>query len=193
MNIREVIESLNEIAATLPGGLDSEVRVHICNGQDTPGVMTPSVQVDQMWVQDRHNLAVKDSFAIIQGHPHLDENPAGSATNPWTMGIDEVVQGWAAEQAGGGAAAESLDVGVDPDSGQKFVVIHRAGHRSIKMEISDEGTIRYPPGAPDAVEAGCICDPGRNNQGSGAGKHDDGQTFIIKDGCPLHQQIDPRP
>lgn len=194
MNIREVIECLNEIAAALPGGLDSEVRVHICNGNDTPGVMTPSIVVDQMWVQDKRDFTVKGSFAVIQGHPHRDKDGAGSTIKPLLMEIDEVVQGWAAEQAGDGPVANSVDVTIDPDSGQRYAVIHRSGQKSIKLELSDEGTIRYPPGAPNAVEAGCTCDPIRNNQGNGAGEHDDGRSFIIKANCPLHElNNDPPP
>jgi hypothetical protein len=35
VNIREVIEKLQEIAQRLPGGLDSEVHVAICNANET--------------------------------------------------------------------------------------------------------------------------------------------------------------
>lgn len=197
MNIREVIERLDQVAAELPAGLDSEVRVHICNGHDAPGFMTPSIEVDMMWVQDERTLEAKDSFAIIQGHPHLDEDVEGSTTRPLTMNVDDVVQQWAAEQAGDVSPAvgrrdrtADLDFVVDPDTGTRFVVLHRPGQTSIKLELGDDGTIRYSPGAADSVAAGCTCDPGRNNQGVG-GLRDDSRVFIIKDGCPLHEQIDP--
>lgn len=197
MNIREVIERLQQVAAELPAGLESEVRIHICNGHDTPGVMTASVQVDPVWVQHERTLEVKDSWAVVQGHPHLDEDTEGSTTRPLTMGLDEVVQQWAADLVGdaprsvGNGRARDLDIVVDPDTGARFVVVHRPGQKSIKMELDDDGKIRYEPGAAHAVTEGCICDPGRNNRGSGAAIRDDDSVYIVKDGCPLHEWIDP--
>ena len=42
MNIRDVINKLQEVATQLPDGLDSEVRIHICN-QGASGLVTPAL------------------------------------------------------------------------------------------------------------------------------------------------------
>lgn len=97
MNIREVIERLHEVAAQLPEGLDSEGRVHICNGSG-PGLMTSSIEVDTMWIQNTETLAVSDCFAIVQGHPHRDESD--STVRPATAEIDDLVEKWAADLRG---------------------------------------------------------------------------------------------
>ena len=97
MNIREVIEKLHEGAAQLPDGLNSEVQVHICNGND-PGLMTPSIEVDTMWTHNEQTLALSGGFAIVQGHPHRGEDD--STTRPVTAEIDARVEKWAADQHG---------------------------------------------------------------------------------------------
>ena len=76
MNIREVIEKLQEMATRLPDGLDSEVRIAICNAQD-PGLVTPSIEVDTMATVDRKTSAVKESFAIVQGTPTATKAAVG--------------------------------------------------------------------------------------------------------------------
>ncbi|MGH3940142.1 MAG: hypothetical protein ACRDTG_16215 [Pseudonocardiaceae bacterium] len=44
--------------------------------------MTPSIEVDTMWTQNKDTFAVSGSFAIVQGHPHRDERD--STTRPVT-------------------------------------------------------------------------------------------------------------
>lgn len=185
MNIREVIEKLHEVATQLPDGLDSEVQVHLCNGHD-PGVMTPSIEVDTMWIQSAETLAVSSGFAIVQGHPHRDGG--GSTTRPVTAEIEDLVEKWAADQRG----VEGGNSGADPITlragDEEYALLPCSDGRFVKFALVD-GKLQFPPGAPDAVAAGCICDPGRNNHGRG---HRQGGTVhvVIKDGCPLHPKIE---
>ncbi|MGH3754113.1 MAG: hypothetical protein ACRDRP_15735 [Pseudonocardiaceae bacterium] len=182
MNIREVIEKLHEMAARLPDGLDSEVRVHICNGND-PGLMTPSIEVDTMWTQNTETLAVSSGFAIVQGHPHLDE--ADSTVRPATAGIDDLVEKWAADLRGVAGGADPIKL----RSGEgEYMLLPFSDGKFVRFALAD-GRLQFLPGAPDAVAAGCICDPGRNNHGRG---HRQGSAvqMVIKDGCPLHPKIE---
>src|SRR5688500_2793220 len=124
MNIREAIARLNEVAAQLPRGLDTELRIHICNGSDKPGVMTPSIEVDFMVEQHTDTGKVTGSYAIVQGHPHRDPDPMGSMLRPVTMDADDVLQKWTEEFAAGGPSRDPM-AGVeffrDPESGKVFV------------------------------------------------------------------------
>lgn len=58
-----------------------------------------------------------------------------------------------------------------------------------RMELTPEGKLRYPPGHPDSVRAGCLCDPEKNRLGLGAQVPDaPGAFFIMKRFCcPLHE------
>ncbi|MGH3824448.1 MAG: hypothetical protein ACRDRA_16690 [Pseudonocardiaceae bacterium] len=185
MNIRGVIEKLQEMAERLPDGLDSEVQVHICN-QDEPGVMTASIEVDTMWTYNQKTGALIGGFAIVQGHPHRDKGT--STTKPVTAEIDDLVEQWAADLRGVDAGGASRMVTMTSPKGEKYLLLPSSDGKFVKLALTD-GALRYPPGSPHAVEAGCICDPERNNFGRGRGAGDAVQ-MIIKDGCPLHPKIE---
>lgn len=197
MNIRDVIERLRELAAELPDGLDSRVRVHICNGSGNEGVMIDSIEVDSMYVQHKQTLAVSDSWAIVQGHPHRDETPGGTVYRPMTMDVDSVVEQWAAELTGevpptpAASTSAEMEEYVDPDTGVRYLLAHRLGQKSIMLELEGHGSIRYLPGAPNSVDDGCLCSPERNNHGMGReSPHDENRLLVFKDTCPIHRQID---
>lgn len=185
MNIRGVIEKLQEMAERLPDGLDSEVQVHICN-QDEPGVMTPSIEVDTMWTYNQKTGALTGGFAIVQGHPHRDQG--GSTTKPVTAEIDDLVERWAADLRGIQAGAGSQMATMTSPEGEKYLLVPSSDGKFVKLALAD-GALRYPPGSPQAVEAGCLCDPERNNFGRGRWGGDAVQ-MVIKDGCPLHPKIE---
>jgi hypothetical protein len=182
VNIREVIEKLHDMAVRLPDGLDSEVQVHICNG-DNPGLMTPSIEVDTMWPLSKETFAMRRGFAVIQGHPHRDKSD--STLRPATADIDDLVGEWAADQrrAEGGADLIKLRSGEGD-----YALLPCSDGTFVKFALAD-GKLQYLPGAPDAVAAGCLCDPGRNNFGRGHRKGSAVQ-MVIKSGCPLHPKID---
>jgi hypothetical protein len=185
VNIREVIEKLQEMAARLPDGLDSEVQVHICNGPE-PGLMTPSIEVDTMWRQSAETLTVSGGFAIIQGHPHRDEGD--SMTRPAIAEIDDLVQKWAADQRGVPDGASRADLIRLRSAEGEFALLPCSDGRFVKFSLAD-GQLEFLPGAPDAVAAGCLCDPERNNYGRGH-RRDGAVQMVIKDGCPRHPKID---
>jgi hypothetical protein len=197
MNIREVIAQLQAVAAELPDGLDSQLRVHICHGSGEAALMIDSVEVHAMYSQHKETFEVSDSWAVVQGHPHLDEKPGGRVHRPVTMDVDDVVQQWAAELAGeapptpAASTSAEIDQYVDTDTGIRYLLLHRRRQKSIMLELDEQGRIRYLPGAPNSVDDGCLCDPERNNHGMGqASPHDDNRLLIFKDTCPLHRQID---
>jgi hypothetical protein len=193
MNIREAIARLNEVADQLPTGLDTELRVHICNGSDKPGMVTPSIEVDFMVEQHRDTGKVAGSYAIVQGHPHRDPNPEGSTLRPVTMDADDVLQKWAEEYTGGTTSRDSTtgwELVSDPATGKIFVVVKQTGGRKVRLEVGEGGKIRYRPGSAEAIAAGCTCDPVKNRNGEGAGIHDDHLRFITRNGCPVHELVD---
>ena len=181
MNIREVIEKLQQVAEQLPDGFDSEVRVHICNGQE-PGLMTPSIEVDT--TQNQKTLAVWGGFAIVQGHPHRDEGSGKTA--PLISEIDDLVEKWASEQqeAEGRSASPNL-IRVTTDY-EDYMLLPLTDGKYAKLAFA--GGRPLLPGHPNAVKAGCICDPVRNNHGWGR-RHESGVQVVIKDGCPVHPKV----
>lgn len=196
MNIREVIEGLREVADRLPDGMESQVRIHICHAHDA-GTLIRSIQVDSMFEQNRETFEVTDSYAIVQGHPHLDERPGGSTLRPVTMDIEQVVQRWAAEGPGDAPKEPDpsnlpvIDYTEDADTGTRYILLRSKGIMYVKMELDTNGKIRYLPGAPDAMAAGCTCDPVRNNHGAGMADagHGGGVQFVYRNSCPLHQHV----
>ncbi|WP_028924528.1 hypothetical protein [Pseudonocardia acaciae] len=196
MNIREVIEGLREVADRLPDGMDSQVRIHVCHGHDS-GTLIKSIQVDSMAEQNRETFEIIDAYAIVQGHPHLDDRPGGSTLRPVTMDIEKVVQRWA-DEGPGDAPKEpdpsnlpSIDYTEDPETGVRYILLRSQGVMYVKMELDANGKIRYLPGSPDAVAAGCTCDPERNNHGAGMADLGEGGgvQFVYRNSCPLHQHV----
>lgn len=185
MNIRVVIEKLQEMAERLPDGLDSDVQVHICN-DDEPGVMTSAIEVDTMWTYHKETGALSGGFAIIQGHPHRDET--SSTTKPVTAEIDDFVERWTADLRGVDASGAASMVTVTSPDGEEYLLLPSSDGKFVKLTLL-AGAVRYLPGSPQAVEAGCLCDPERNNFGRG---HWGGDVvrMVIKDGCPLHPKIE---
>jgi hypothetical protein len=76
VNIRETIEQLTAVAEELPDGLDSQVKVHLCNGDHAEGVLTGRVEVYDA-----------GGFAAVRGHPHLDDED--TVVRPLMMGVDD--------------------------------------------------------------------------------------------------------
>jgi hypothetical protein len=75
MNIRETIARLNEVAAQLPAGLDSELHVRVCDELDEPGVL----------------VDVAGGVAVVRGQLHRDA----------LVDADDALQRWAGEARGG--------------------------------------------------------------------------------------------
>jgi hypothetical protein len=80
VNVRELIDRLNQAALELPGGLESTVLVHLCKGREEAGVLTNEVKV----VTGEEGAAA--DCLIVEGHPHAgDENVE---QRPMAMGVD---------------------------------------------------------------------------------------------------------
>jgi hypothetical protein len=186
VNIREVIEKLQEVAEDLPDGLDSEVEIHIWNGHSDPGLRTTSVEVGPVWIVDDKMRVRNQALASIQGQLHRDEG-SGQAP-PLTTEIDDVVQESATEQQ---EARES-------SSSQEIIKVKTADEEYVLLPWSEATYVKLPyvagmpllPGARHAIEAGCICDPERNNYGRGYQRTEDGVEMVVEDDCPVHLRVE---
>jgi hypothetical protein len=180
VNIREVIAKLQEVADDLPDGLDSEVEIHICNGHDNPGLRTTSVDVDAVWVMDGKMQIQKQALASIQGHPHRDEG--SRQTTPLTMEVDKVAEKWAEENP---APINIIKV---KTHNEEYVLVPWPEGTYVKLPYVAGRPLL--PGAPNATQAGCTCDPERNNYGRGYQRNEDGMEMVVKDGCPVHLRVE---
>jgi len=181
MNIREVIDRLHEVAQQLPNGLDSDVKVSICN-QDEPGLTTSFIEVDTLWRYNRDNNVMTGSFAVVIGHPHHEKD--GGKTTPLTAEIDNIAQQWAVDQAEGKSGAPD-PITVKTDN-EEYALLPLSEGVFVKLPFIEGRPLL--PGHPDAVEAGCTCNPERNNYGFGH-PYDDGVEMVVKDDCPIHPHV----
>jgi hypothetical protein len=186
VNIREVIEKLQEVAGDLPDGLDSEVEIHICNGHNNPGLRTTSVEVDAVWIMDDKMCIQKQALASIQGHPHRDEG--SGQTRPLTMEIDNVAEKWAIEQQEAEESSASKDIIRVKTDDDEYVLVPWSEGTYVKLPYVAGRPLL--PGASNATEAGCTCDPERNNYGRGYQRNEDGVEMVVKDDCPVHLQVE---
>jgi hypothetical protein len=188
VNIREVIEKLQEVATNLPNGLDTEVEIQICNGHDAPALRTTSVEVNAVWVIDEEMHTTKEAFAQIQGqgHPHRDEG-SGEAM-PMTAQIDDLVEKWATEEQETGEQPAPRDMIRVKTDDEEYVLLPWPGGTYVKLPYVAGAPLL--PGAPNATEAGCTCSPERNNYGRGYRPRDDGVEMVVEDDCPVHLKVE---
>jgi hypothetical protein len=98
VNIREVIEQLTAEAENLPVGLDTEVRVVMCDGTDAE--ITRIFEIDNMAALSEDG-SITDVFLIVKGHPHLDETSI--VVHGVMQDADEHLRRWAEEDPPKGA------------------------------------------------------------------------------------------
>jgi hypothetical protein len=144
-------------------------------------------------ITDTHQIA--SAYAAVIGHPHL----AVSTARPAMADLEQVVSDWAGDpgpatkRAGDPSDGRTLEV-VGNVEASEHITLDQPDGGAVRMELTAEGTLRYPPGHPDAVHAGCLCDPEKNQHGLGAQSPDDeGAYFITKRFCPLHERVGPPP
>jgi hypothetical protein len=95
MNIRDVIDQLAAHAADMPAGLDTEVRVVMCDG--TAVDITRVIEVDNMAVISETDNSVQEVFVIVKGHSHLDET---SSLRGVSQDADEQLRRWTEAEPG---------------------------------------------------------------------------------------------
>jgi hypothetical protein len=148
VNVRELIDLLDQAALELPDGLESTVLVHLCHGREEAGILTEQVGV----ATGGEDKGAAANCLIVEGHPHADDD-----------------------------SVERRPVAIG-DTGEGFRIPYGEGGRPIL------------PGSPEAVAAGCICDPGKNDHGRGArSSHDDHVDMVTDSRCEIHRrvQVDP--
>jgi hypothetical protein len=189
MNLRDLVEAINNAAENLPDGLDSRVEVAICNGHDSAGLVTRVATVET----DPGGGRGTGSVFVVRGHPHDD--PEAKAIRPAAMGADDALRRWTDE-----SRLDPTSV-LGPDDVPVREVLDDAGVTWLelpgsrvgwRMRFRVDGGRPLLPGAARAIAYGCTCDPTKNDGGRGAGE--DGQAnrvFIYKRGCPVHQELPP--
>jgi hypothetical protein len=186
VNIREVIDKLQEVATNLPDGLDSEVEIQICNGHDHPWLTTTSLEVNVVWRIDEKTRTTKQALAQIQGYPHRDEGSGDIMA--MTAQIDDLIEGRPTEQqeTGEDSASRSM-IRVRTDA-EEYVLLPWSEGMYLKLPYVAGAPLL--PGAPNATEAGCTCSPEQNNYGRGYRPRDDGVEMAVKDDCPVHVKVE---
>lgn len=165
--MRELIELLTEAADDLPDGLDSTVLVHLCVGREEAGVLTDEVGV----TTGRGDEGTAAHRVLLQAHQHADgeETPRRQVTMAVHEELPRLTAGDPLPRAG-------LTVTIG-NTGDGVRIPYGEGGRPIL------------PGAPEAVAAGCICDPEKNDHGRGIRTADDGLTLVADVECGIHQRV----
>lgn len=168
MNIGDLIRYLEAAAEALPDGLDSEVRVHLCNGHEAPGVFTKMVGVSHGEPGD----GKFSRWAVIEAHPHSDDED--TVYTPMTMGVDDEL----ARMAAGDAPPRAGITVALGDTGE-----------GMRLPYDQDGRVLLP-GSEGAVLEGCLCDPEKNKSGRGISvPENDSVAFVYNRACPLHVQV----
>jgi len=186
VNIREVIEKLQEVAEDLPDGLDSEVEIHIWNGHSGPGLRTTSVKVDAVWIVDEKMRFRKRALASIQGQLHRDED-SGQAPS-LTVEIDDFVEESATDQQEAGESSASKEIIRVKTADEEYALLPWSEGTYVKLPYV--AGMPLLPGAPNATKAGCTCDPERNNHGRGYQRNEGGVEMAVDNDCPVHLRVE---
>jgi hypothetical protein len=117
------------------------------------GVGDASIEVDTMFTMNTKTSAVTERFAIVQGHPHRDEQ--GGSLTPVTAEADDVLEKWTADQRDGGMGL----VPVRSPDGEEYLLLPFSDGSFVKFLLAEGAPLL--PGSENAVAAGCICDPER--------------------------------
>ncbi|MDT7740945.1 MAG: hypothetical protein QOE59_23 [Actinomycetota bacterium] len=168
MNVRELIDQLNQAALELPGGLESTVLVHLCKGREEAGVLTKQVGV----ATGEEGQEATANCLIVEGHPHADDENVEQ--RPVAMSVDAEL---ARLTSGDPLPRAGITVAIG-DTGEGFRIPYGEGGRPIL------------PGSPEAVAAGCICDPDKNDHGRGARfSHGDHIDMVTDNQCEIHRRV----
>ena len=168
VNVRELIDLLNQAAADLPDGLESTVL----NRGEEAGVLTKQVRV----ATGQRDEGPAANCLIVEGHPHAgDEN---MERRPVAMGVDAEL---ARLTSGDPLPRAAISVAIG-DTGEGFRIPYGEGGKPIL------------PGSPEAVAAGCICDPEDHDHGRGARSPDGDQVdMVTNDQCQIHRRVEVDP
>ena len=164
VNVRDLIEMLNDVADDLPDGLDSTVLVH-CVGREDGDFLTDEVEVTAgRQGEGPHHV-------LLRAHRHDDgeETPDRQVTMAVHEELPRLTAGDPLPRAG-------LTVTIG-DTGDGVRIPYGEGGRPML------------PGSPEAVAAGCICDPEKNDHGRGVRTADDGLTLVADVECDIHQRV----
>jgi hypothetical protein len=172
VNVRELIDLLDQAALELPDGLESTVLVHLCHGREEAGILTEQVGV----ATGGEDKGAAANCLIVEGHPHADDDSV--ERRPVAIGVDAEL---ARLTSGDPLPRAGITVAIG-DTGEGFRIPYGEGGRPIL------------PGSPEAVAAGCICDPEKNDHGRGArSSHGDHVDMVTDSRCEIHRrvQVDP--
>jgi hypothetical protein len=175
VNIREMIEQLTATADGLPEGLDTPVRVHICNGHDAPSVNTAVADILPEQEMDVKTMRVRpgSTRVVVTVHPHSDDT--STTSRPVTMDVDDELARLVAGDV------ERLRPAAQLPPGTRAVT-----YGGMRIPFSEAGQ-PITPGSDEAITFGCLCDPVKNNRGRGADSDGEGIRFVQNKACPVHR------
>lgn len=190
MNIREMIDKLTDLAEHhLPHGMDSEVRVKVCNGQEDQSLITTRLEIDM--ITEGVGGPRPHVYAIVDVHPHLDDDL--QKLRPEVMGVDDELARLAAGEDIGRApvagSAGPIIIQVEEEEG-RVALIGLGDGWAVRMPYDETGRLLVP-GMPDAVAAGCICNQ-EQNRAAVAGGGGKGVALRYRRDCPMHRRV-PQP
>lgn len=88
---------MTAVAGRLPQGLNTDVRVVMCDGDRIE--VARAVEIDHMATISQAGDTVEDLFAIVKGHPHLEEEPLRA--RGVSHDADKYLQQWSDDEASG--------------------------------------------------------------------------------------------
>ncbi|HEY6424703.1 MAG TPA: hypothetical protein VIY28_15945 [Pseudonocardiaceae bacterium] len=97
MTVREAIEALRTAAAATPLGLDSELRVSLCDGDGIDE--SAELEIDHFARVSRATGEVHSWYVGVKGHPHRDQEQGRTTRLPGiTNEADAYLKKWTEEQ-----------------------------------------------------------------------------------------------
>jgi hypothetical protein len=168
VNVQELIDLLKQAADRLPDGIESVVVVHLHGGGDEAGTLATQVTV-ATGAEDEGAAA---GCVIVEGRAHTDDE----TTVGWPV-VTSVDAELARLTSGDPLPRAGVTVAIG-DTGEGFRVPYGEGGRPIL------------PGSPEAVAAGCICDPEKNDHGRGVRSPDGDHVDMVTNGqCEIHRRV----
>lgn len=97
MNVREAIEELRAAAERTPLGLDTELRVSLCDGSGIDE--SAELEIDHFARISRETGEVHSWYVAVKGHPHRDQEQGRTTRMPGVANeADDYLKKWTEEQ-----------------------------------------------------------------------------------------------
>jgi hypothetical protein len=96
MKLGDAIEQLMRVATRIPGGVEAEVHIWVCDGSSI--LTTTDFEIDHAATINTVTSKASEYFGIIKAHPHRD--PSSRTHRAATEDADEYLRQWSEEDSG---------------------------------------------------------------------------------------------